>query len=86
MSAGVLERTDVDELIREILDDGGSAGDPTVHAHCLVCYPNRGRVIGLCGRPKVCNNNTPDPSDTFPPNACPKCLELYDQPCARCGS
>lgn len=85
MSAGTLERAD--EILDDLLDEFHDELGDKVHAHCLTCWPRPGRVVALCGRPKITGPRVPPAQrHEIPPNACPECVELFDKPCRRCGS
>lgn len=74
-----------DTDIAAMLDDLDLLDDDTHHCRCLVCNPHTppyGVYVALCGTRSLLTNSLPGP----PPNACEKCLAMWQDPCPRCGN
>jgi len=69
-------------------DDLALLDDETRHACCIICHPDDALGVpftALCGRRAIAfRGHADDP----PPNACPDCLELWDEdePCPVCAA
>lgn len=77
MAIGIDERVNTSDL--DLLDDANA------HARCTVCHPHIKTlepITALCGTRAV---QRPGPPLSIPANACEACVELWTQPCARCG-
>lgn len=71
-------------------DDLDLLDDAKRHARCILCTGEPGDLVGvpfiaICGRRAINLRVWPDPA-AFPPDACPECVALFDQPCPRCGA
>jgi len=75
--------TDIDLSDLDMLDD------TLRHGYCTACngdeFPLGTPFVALCGIKAVHLTRWEHP-EAFPPDACPKCVELWDRPCRRCGA
>lgn len=86
-----MSRVLIDPVAEEVVDlsDLDLLDDDRNHCFCSGCpdYTEEPGVvrIALCGE-RVITWHRPRVRTGPPPGACENCVDLYDEPCRRCGS